>query len=143
MQVRARIRSLDVYSGHADAAGLAAWVKARTPVAGRVFLAHGEPAALSGLRSRLVATGFEAAQIITPEIDESFALGRTDATQVSTPAPRIAAGVAADTDWHNLRAALLLELDQALEQAPDDRARERILSRAHAALAPGAARISA
>lgn len=42
--VRARIRSIDVYSGHADGAELAAWLSARKPIRKGVFLVHGEEA---------------------------------------------------------------------------------------------------
>ncbi len=34
VRVRARVRALDCYSSHADAEGLAAWAKARSPVSG-------------------------------------------------------------------------------------------------------------
>ena len=37
MRVNARIRQMDAYSAHADAVGLTAWLKAREPVAGKVF----------------------------------------------------------------------------------------------------------
>lgn len=36
---------------------------------------------------------------------------------------------AARLDWHNDRAAFLLGLNAALEQAPDDKAREALLRR--------------
>src|SRR6185369_8158835 len=72
IQVRARIRSLDVYSGHADAGGLVAWAKARGPVAAGVFLAHGEPNALEGLRGRLLPTGLAEERIRIPALDESY-----------------------------------------------------------------------
>ncbi len=37
-------------------------------------------------------------------------------------------------DWHNRRAALLLSIERALEDAPDDVAREALLRRLRAAL---------
>lgn len=43
VRVGARIRSMDTYSGHADATELASWLEARGPVSGSVFLNHGEP----------------------------------------------------------------------------------------------------
>ncbi|MCB1404602.1 MAG: MBL fold metallo-hydrolase, partial [Rhodobacteraceae bacterium] len=52
-EVRARIRTLDLYSGHADAGELVAWVRARLPIARDVFLVHGEEPAIEALAGRL------------------------------------------------------------------------------------------
>jgi len=132
--VRARIRSLDVYSGHADAQGLAAWVKARGPVSGTVFLAHGEPEGLEGLRDRLTGEGIAADRIAIPALDGRYAIGKA-AVSVTDGPPRLAPGTAARPDWHNARAALLLDLNERLEAAPDDTAREALLAKLAAALA--------
>jgi metallo-beta-lactamase family protein len=132
--VRARIRSLDVYSGHADAQGLAAWVKARGPVSGTVFLAHGEPEGLESLRDRLTGEGIAADRIAIPALDGRYAIGKA-AVSVTDGPPRLAPGTAARPDWHNARAALLLDLNERLEAAPDDPAREALLARLAAALA--------
>jgi len=134
IQVRARIRSLDVYSGHADAAGLVTWAKARSPVAGRIFLAHGEPAALVGLEARLETAGFPAGQMAAPSMDEAFLLAKRDATPEPTQARRIAANAAAKADWHNARAQLLMQLNERLGEASNDRAREEIIAQLAAAL---------
>jgi metallo-beta-lactamase family protein len=128
IQVRARIRSVDVYSGHADASALTRWAQARAPVAGEVFLLHGEPSARDGLQKRLVAAGFDAARIAQPAMDEGFELAPAAAAQVAAAPARIAPAAAAETDWHNARAALLLDLDQRLQSARDDAERERILA---------------
>jgi metallo-beta-lactamase family protein len=133
IQVHARIRSLDVYSGHADAPGLVAWAKQRAPGAG-VFLAHGEPAALESLKSRLAASGIPADRIRIPTMDEGFLLGRAGATSTAREARRIAPEAAARADWHNARAQLLMELNQRLESAPDDKARERLITQLATAL---------
>ena len=53
IRVRARIRKLDIYSGHADGPELAQWVRARQPIRRNVFLVHGERTGLDGLRQRL------------------------------------------------------------------------------------------
>lgn len=79
IQVKARVRSMDVYSGHADATALVAWAKARRPIAGRLFLAHGEPDALAALRARLVAEGFKDDGIVTPSLDSTYVLSRAAA----------------------------------------------------------------
>ncbi|WP_374470036.1 MBL fold metallo-hydrolase RNA specificity domain-containing protein [Phenylobacterium sp.] len=128
IEVRARIRSMDVYSGHADAAGLAAWAKARRPVSGMVFLAHGEPEALAAMRERLVAEGFPPEQVTIPELDGRFRLGRRSAAPAPQP-QRLASAAAGGADWHNLRARLLLDLDERLDAAGSDAEREALLRR--------------
>ena len=134
IQVRARVRSLDVYSGHADAGGLVAWAKARGPVAAGVFLAHGEPNALEGLRGRLIPTGLAEERIRIPALDESYVLTRQGVQAESTKGRRLPPDAAARADWHNARAQLLMELNQRLETAKDDRARELIIAELTGAL---------
>lgn len=142
LQVRARIRSLDVYSAHADAAGLTAWVKARQPVAGEVFVLHGEPRARAQLKERLAAAGVPDERILLPAMDEAFDLTRTAASAAAPETRRIAPAAVATPDWHNARAHLLLELDQYLQAAPDDAARERLLARLEALMAAPQPRLS-
>jgi metallo-beta-lactamase family protein len=127
IRVHAAVRSLDVYSGHADGPALTAWAQARAPVAGQVFLTHGEPESRLALRRRLEAAGFASDRIVMPELDECFRLFPTASQREAAPSPRLAAGAATRLDWHNARSRLLLELDEALEAASDDEARMAIL----------------
>jgi metallo-beta-lactamase family protein len=127
IRVKARIRQLDVYSGHADAEGLARWVQARGTVAGETFIAHGEPKASEGLRERLVALGRSPERIHLPEIDSSYELRRTGA-DVRDAGRRLPSGAAARLDWHNSRSAFLIALNDALQNAPNDAAREALLA---------------
>lgn len=129
IRVRASIKMLDVYSGHADARGLEAWALARRPIAGSVFMAHGEPHAVEGLRERLVAAGFPADQLVAPRLDETFSLGKGRALATEGAAPRIPPDAAAALDWHNARTRLLMALNEVLENAPDDAAREALIAR--------------
>ncbi|HRD29477.1 MAG TPA: MBL fold metallo-hydrolase, partial [Caulobacter sp.] len=92
IRVKARIRMLDAYSGHADAGGLVSWAQSRGPITGSVFLAHGEPHAVEGLRDRLVAAGFPPDQLIAPRIDESFLLRKARAEAGPAAAARIPPG---------------------------------------------------
>lgn len=126
-QVRSRIRTLDVYSAHADANGLVEWVQARQPIRGEIFLAHGEPAALDGLAKRLERTGFYPAKLITPALDQSFKLGPDQAERIDTSPSRLQPGRAATLDWHNARADLLARLGEQLEGASSDAARLQLL----------------
>ena len=126
--VRARIRTIEVYSGHADAAGLVEWAKARAPVRGSVFLDHGEPPALEGLASRLADAGHDRARIIIPQVDQAYRLTPSGAETEAAPPPRIPPGLAAAPDWHNARAQLILDLNERLEGMSPD-ARESLIRR--------------
>lgn len=125
--VRARVRSLDIYSGHADQAGLVRWVQARGPVRGEVFLAHGEPDGLEGLRDALAKAGLDAGRVTIPRLDERYILSQAGAAPEAGPA-RIVPSAATRPDWHNARARLLLDLNARLEALPSDAAREALLA---------------
>jgi metallo-beta-lactamase family protein len=127
IRVHARVRTMDVYSAHADATGLVAWAKARRPVAGKLFLTHGEPENLAGLNRRLVEAGFPADQIITPALDESFVLRGAQAQVGEAAPPRLLPGGATALDWHNARAELLEELELRLDRTGDDEAKMAVI----------------
>ncbi len=93
-----------------------------------VFLAHGEPPALSGLQDRLAAAGTPADRMLIPAIDQSFDLAGGRARAAGEGARRIAPEAPAQLDWHNARAALLIDLDRRLERL-DDAARMALLRR--------------
>lgn len=133
IRVRAGIRMLEAYSGHADGPALTAWAKDRLPVAGRTFLIHGEPESRKAMVRRLVEAGFASDSIETPEIDDSYRLAGSGCEAARAP-KRLAPGASVDLDWHNARARLLLDLDEALEAAADDQARGVLLTRLQTAL---------
>jgi metallo-beta-lactamase family protein len=134
IRVAARIRNLDIYSGHADANALCAWAKARQPVGGTTFLAHGEPSALEGLRRRLTDQGFAAKDLVIPELDGAFDLGKTSVVAAEAATPRLQAPAPVSLDWHNARASLLAELEDRLDAAGSDAAREALLDQLAVAL---------
>jgi metallo-beta-lactamase family protein len=134
VRVAAEIRTLDVYSGHADARALVAWVQARQPIAGMTFLGHGEPIALEAFRARLADAGLSPGKLAIPAIESSYGLRPTIATPGQKGADRLPVGSAATLDWHNQRARLLIELDDRLEHAGSDAAREAILAKVAAGL---------
>jgi len=138
IQVRARVRALEIYSGHADQGALLAWAKARGPVSGTIFLAHGEPEGLEGLRDALIAAGVAPAQLAIPALDERFRLGRGSAAAQAGEA-RIRPGAAARPDWHNARARLMLDLNARLEALPSDAAREALLAALAQSVSAGSA----
>jgi len=129
IKVAARIRRIENYSAHADRQELVAWAKARTPIRHGLFLTHGEPAALAGLRESLAEAGLSRRRIFVPRIDETFELVTTGLPAHRREAPRLAAAAVAPRDWHNSYAALLLDIDHTLQRLPDDAARERLLAR--------------
>jgi metallo-beta-lactamase family protein len=133
--VRAQIRKLDVYSGHADAEGLVRWAKARQPVSGSVMLTHGEPNNVTGLVRRLVAAGFPADHVKPAELDATYAL-QAFSPPVATAAatPRIAVDAVATLDWHNARAEFLGALDRRLGKATTDAERSALLQRLQTSL---------
>ncbi|TAJ71995.1 MAG: MBL fold metallo-hydrolase [Phenylobacterium sp.] len=138
ISVRARVRSLDIYSGHADQTGLVAWAKARQPVAGTVFLAHGEPEGLEGLRDALAKSGFPAERLAIPALDDRYRLTKAAATAQPGEA-RILADAAARPDWHNARARLIIDLNARLEALPSDAAREAMIEELARSVAVGGA----
>jgi metallo-beta-lactamase family protein len=137
IRVGARIAKVEGYSGHADGPELGRWVQARGPVAGGVFLVHGEEDAIEGLAKRIVGRGIAPEErVIRPVLDQSFHLlpgeaPRVDGLETQRRARPEAVG---RPDWHNQRAALLLGIEEALEKAGDDRTRAALLDKLRLAL---------
>ena len=136
IEVKATIAELSDYSAHADGAELGRWLEARMPVKGGLFLVHGEPEAMEALEKRALGRGVAPAEaIFRPVLDESFVLAPGAVpVRVADHGRRAEPERAGREDWHNARAALQLELEAALEQAPDDAARQRLLSRLRSSL---------
>jgi metallo-beta-lactamase family protein len=124
-----------VYSGHADGAELADWVGARQPISAGVFLVHGEDEALEGLRERL-STFLPEDRLIRPRLDSAFRLGSQGAVEVSgaVAPPRIDPVRAGRTDWHNDFQKLVLDVQDELAKAADDKARGVVIRRLRRAL---------
>lgn len=133
--VRARIRELDIYSGHADGRELTEWVKNRQPIRAGTFLVHGEEGALAAFSQRLA--GFlPPERILVPRIDGAFELTAGGAVDISEARPpRIDPARPGHQDWHNDLQSLVLDLQDELAKAGDDKARAVILRRLRRALA--------
>lgn len=133
VRVKARIRMLDVYSGHADRDELVAWAQPTFDALGSLLLVHGEPDSTAALGAALTAAGLDDTRILMPRLDEAFEIVFREGRWVAAPAtagetPRLSSNeVAARRDWHNDYAALLLDLRRALREAPDDRRRATLL----------------
>jgi metallo-beta-lactamase family protein len=121
ISVQARIRTIGSYTGHADQEGLMGWIEDRRPVAGSLFLAHGEERTVEALASKLTPLGI-ARSIITPVIGDCYQLGHAG--------PAILVGSARDEnseaigpDWRNMCASLLANLKEDLKALPTNAAR--------------------
>lgn len=133
VRVRANIRMIDDYSGHADGPQLAAWIAARGPIARDVFLTHGEDEARAALARRIA--GMNAGAVIDPEMDATFTLSARGAERAEGKrATRIASPALARRDWHNELSKLILDIDGSIRAAPDEKARAVILRRLRRAL---------
>ncbi len=135
IRVRARIRMLDIYSGHADGRELAQWVRARQPIRRNVFLVHGEEAGLTGLRQRL-AEFLPGDKLVQPYLDAGFVLGREEMSEIAPvlSPPRIDPARTGRKDWHNDFQSLVLDLRDQLDRAGDDKARRTVLRKMRRAL---------
>ncbi|WP_162906535.1 MBL fold metallo-hydrolase RNA specificity domain-containing protein [Algihabitans albus] len=132
--VRADIRKIDVYSGHADQGELVAWAKRRLPLRRGLFLTHGEDGARAALRELLVDNGLSRRRIYLPQLDDAGDL-LGDRGPRKRPGPhRLPPKVVGRTDWHNDYAQFLLDLRGALSKAGDDKTRAATLRRLRTSL---------
>lgn len=134
VRVKARIRTIDSYSGHADREELVNWARPMLAGLGTAVLVHGEPDSIAGLADAFGQAGLAQDRIVVPSLDQVFNFvhrdGRWTAVEPSTigEAPRLPPGEAsASRDWHNDYAQTLLDLRSAMQQAPDDGSRRRLL----------------
>ena len=134
IQVRARVRRLDVYSGHADGPELEAWVKERLPIRHNLFLVHGEEQSLAGMRARASAL-IPVERVIVPALDDGFALTARGArsTEPSAP-PRLEPGRVGHLDSHNELSKLILDIGDTVNRAADERAKAVVIRRLRRAL---------
>lgn len=127
--VKARIRSIESFSAHADQGELVAWVKARLPVRNTIFMTHGDPDAMTAFRAKLAEAGCDPAHILAPALDDRFELAVETAPVRHALEKRLSEEAAAATaDWHNDYARLLLDLGERLKRLEDDRARAALLA---------------
>jgi metallo-beta-lactamase family protein len=128
IKVAARIRRIDEYSGHADGPELARWIAARRPVSRGVFLVHGEEPALSGLSDRISERTIPAAKVFRPILDDIFELSTSAPTPIDVAhRRRLAPEAVVALDWHNDMSKLILDINDRIEGAADDRARGVII----------------
>ncbi|MBM1171019.1 MBL fold metallo-hydrolase [Microvirga arabica] len=136
IKVRARMRTLDLYSGHADGPELKTWLSERLPVRRGVFLVHGEDPALKALQSAL-ADLERVPDALIPEIDDVYDLSGEQPARVERHEARLPGSSAGHRDWHNDYAELLLDINDAVEAAADKKAKGVIIRRIRDALKSG------
>jgi metallo-beta-lactamase family protein len=142
VRVGARIARIEGYSGHADGPELLSWISARAPIRGGAFLVHGEPEAIEGLAARVTEAGLLPSDaVVRPLLDERFRLLPGVAPR-RDPRPGAGRRLHPETvgapDWHNRRAALLLAIEAALDEAPDEAARSVLMRRLRGAMGQAA-----
>ncbi|RZV31825.1 MAG: MBL fold metallo-hydrolase [Sphingomonadaceae bacterium] len=125
VRVRAQIRRIDSYSAHADQGELLDWIEERQPIAGSLFLTHGENDALEEMR-RLLQQRSPELSVRIPEIGESYGLTPGE------PAKRTATGPvglqeAIGRDWQNSYAQFSTSLKQELAKIRDKKQREKAI----------------
>lgn len=136
IEVRARIRSLDLYSGHADGPELARWIAARRPIGGKLFLVHGEQEAMDGLIARLGDIA-PRETIAMPTLDEAFELNGARATAMAFErAARLPPERLGRVDWHNDLSSLMIDIDEAVRREADEKGRARLIRRLRRAIEP-------
>jgi metallo-beta-lactamase family protein len=129
IEVRARIRTLDLYSGHADADRLVAWIEGRRPIRRGIFLVHGEAEARDALRARLGDRN-----VFLPQLDDVYALTPDGAEELAPAERRIAPERLGRLDSHNDLSRLLLDIGAAADRIADDRGRAVLVRRLRRAL---------
>ncbi len=135
IRVAARIRRLDEYSGHADGPELARWIASRRPIQRGVFLVHGEEPALAGLSQRIAERTVPAAKVFTPLLDDIYELTSEAPTPIDVShRRRLEPAAVVNLDWHNDMSKLILDINDAIEAAADDRARGVVIRRLRRAL---------
>jgi metallo-beta-lactamase family protein len=131
IKVKARIRKLEIYSGHADRGDLLTWVKARLPIQRGLFLIHGETAALEGMRENVLTLGLDPGKAIVPDLDQRYQLDRQGGALAVGSTPRLEPVRKEEAkqgwDWHNELSALSLDLRRILDGTHDDKARMALL----------------
>lgn len=132
-RIGATIRSIGNYSAHADQGELLDWIMERAPIAGGLFLNHGDDEARQGLTNQLVERGIARGQIFHPLFDESFELGAGPPASKGRVAERIDPDTLQD-DADEARERFALALSRRLEEVDDEAKAQALLALLQAVL---------
>lgn len=134
ISVEAQIRRLDLFSGHADGPELAAWIRERMPIRHQVFLIHGEEPALDGLAQR-IGEFLPADAVRIPRLDEVHELTAHGARlSAAGSIPRVSRDVVGKRDSGNDLSKLLIDINEAVANEADERAKRVLIRRVRRAL---------
>ena len=138
IRVKAAIRRIEDYSGHADGRELVEWVKNRLPIGRSLFLTHGEESGQQAMAADLAALHLPNDCVIIPSLDSVYDLsGEACALLARETRPRIDPAMMARLDSHNELADLMLDIRDAVSKAADEKAKSVILRRLRRALGVG------
>jgi metallo-beta-lactamase family protein len=138
ISVKAAIRRIEDYSGHADGPELVQWVKERLPIGRSIFLTHGEEEGQRALAEDLADLGMPHECVVIPSLDSVYELSGSGCVHLSAETrPRIDPTMVARLDSHNDLADLILDIRDAVDSAGDEKAKGVILRRLRRALSGG------
>ena len=134
-RIAATVRSIGNYSAHADQGELADWIVERAPIAGALFLNHGDDGARETLAELLAKRGIERDRILHPEFDESFELGAGTPESKGRVAERVDPALLVP-DGRGAHATFALALGKKLD-ALDARGQKALIERLERVLEEG------
>lgn len=135
VKVKATIRRFEDYSGHADGPELLQWLHERLPIAKTVFLTHGEEEGQVAMANGMAGEIIAADRIERPRLDDVYDVtGDMPVRHEAESRPRIAPEKMARPDWHNELAELILDINDGVGKAADEKARAVIIRRLKRAL---------
>jgi metallo-beta-lactamase family protein len=134
--VRASIRSIESYSGHADGPELLTWLKARMPVREAIFLTHGEEDAIAALKQRITGAGLITTdRVFIPTIDDVFEIGLGKPERVHAGSgERIEKEIITKPDWDRELSRLIFDINAGIEGRADERSRQALIRKLRRAL---------
>jgi metallo-beta-lactamase family protein len=96
---------------------------------------HGEEPALAGLADRIAERIVPTAQVFRPLLDDIYDLSTAAPTLIDvTRRRRLAPEAVVTLDWHNDMSKLILDINDRIDAAADDRAKGVIIRRLRRAL---------
>jgi metallo-beta-lactamase family protein len=100
-----------------------------------LFLVHGEEPAIAGLAERISDRIIPATRVFQPLLDDIYELSAAaPALLDGMPHRRLTPEAVVRLDWHNDMSRLILDINDRIEAAADDRARGVIIRRLRRAL---------
>ena len=135
IRVRATIRKMEEYSGHADSDALIRWLEARQPIGKGLFLVHGEAASMDEFAPRLSGKIIAEKALLTPVLDDVYDLSGAAPKLVSPKGPRrIAPAAVGKLDWYNDLSKLILDIGDRLDKEAGEKQRAVVIRRLRHAL---------